>query len=160
MRKFKIDKNTSKKFITYVIIGSIALTTLVGCNKKENRSSFLSNTVLENASVITFEDGHKDLATIKILCDMAYCQGKNHKIYNSIVTNEYFSDDDCVREYYINGLFLNKYNITNEQSLINYLKTEEIAKAANNQLTEDDITNIINRIFTKDEEQKGVQKVK
>ena len=159
MRKFKIDKNTSKKIIAYVIIGTIGLTTLTGCNNNnESRSSFLSNTVLEDTSVFTFEDGHKDLAKPLILCGMTYCQGKNHKLYRSIVTNEYFSDDDCVRECYINGIILNKYNITSEESLINYLTTEEIAKAANNQLTEDDITNIINRIFSKEE--KSIQKVK
>ena len=141
MKKFKL----CKQVVALSLVGTMAASMLTGCNNDNNNESFLSGTILEDTRVISFDDGHKDIA-------IAYdtCVGKfNH--YNSIVTNEFFSGKDCGKA----KRNFHKYNITSDESIISYLTLEEIVKASKSELTEDDISNIISRIFTKEEEQKN-----
>ena len=170
MKKFKIDRKSSKRFGAFVLatimIGSTAVG-LSGCKKTKTKTSFLDNTILEDTQVIEFEDGHKDIVIVVDLgCSSDSCDCEQ-KIYKSIITNEYLTADICTSNKYCiwsgydsTDYMLSHYNIVTTQGIISFLTTEEIVKASKNELTEDDISNIISRIFTKEEEQKNPQKVK
>lgn len=152
MKKLKINKNLSKKIISYVLVGTMGIFTLTGCSSKNSNKSLLQGTILENTNVITFDDGAKDVVRVAGKCSRG-CE-KTHKIYNSIVTNEYFVSSECKLNavslpYMINQI--NKYSIVEANGIIRYLTNEEICKASKEGLTEEDIANILNRIFTKEE---------
>lgn len=138
MKKIKLYRN----FVALALVGTMTTTMLVGCSSKASKTSFLDGTILEDTRVISFDDGHKDI--VKIYDN---CFGKFHH-YKSIVTNELFAGKDCTT-----GM-RNKYDISSDESILSYLTTDEIVKASKDELTEDDICNIISRIFTKEEEQK------
>lgn len=145
MLNLKIYKKTGKK-IAIISSAMVLGTSLIGCgnNKKE---SLLKNTILEQSRVITFKDGHKDIAVHDTRC----CYGDEHFIYKSIITNEYFIDEACKQNY--NGLkSLVKENITTDESIVSYLTSEELIKATNEELTKDDIINILVRIVTEEKE--------
>ena len=151
MRKFKIDKTTSKKFITCLIIGTLTLNLLSGCDN--NDANLLEGSILEDTSVIMFENGRRDIVKIS-----SFCSGDYHH-YNSVITGEIFADESCTAIYedFWSTKPINKYNISGSESIIYYLTNEEIAKAAKKELTNDDIANILNRIF---DNEKGYQKTK
>lgn len=155
MKKFKLYR----KVAALALVGTMATSILVGCGSKDSTTSFLDGTTLEDTRVISFEDGHKDITNIEYIgCNNRKCDC-DKKMYRSIVTDEYFANDECKASIYYNHsnnnqYILNHYNIINDESIISYLTTDEIVKASKNELTEDDITNIISRIFTKEETQK------
>ena len=61
MKNLKINKNLSKKIISYVLVGTMGIFTLTGCSTKETNNNLLKGTILENTNVVTFEDGTKDI---------------------------------------------------------------------------------------------------
>jgi len=154
MKNLKINKNLSKKLVSFVLVGTIGILTLSGCSGKNSNKSLLEGTILENTSVVTFEDGTKDIARIEGVCvEGCGCTG-GHEVFNSIVTNEYYNSSECYINFrnVVGTAMLKKYLITSDESIIKYLTNEEIAKASKAGLTEEDIANILNRVFTKEEE--------
>ena len=152
MKNLKINKNLSKKIISYVLVGTMGIFTLTGCSGKNSNKSLLEGTILENTNVVTFEDGTKDVVRMVGRCN-ADCE-EIHKVYNSIVTDEYFVSSKCKLIYARLGdgyYQLNKYSIIEDNGIIRYLTNEEIVKASKEGLTEEDIANALNRIFTKEE---------
>ena len=159
MRKFEINKNYSKKFISLTLAGVVMLSTLVGCsNGMKNRKLWFKGDNLKNVSVIFFNDEVKDVATNNLYCSPRVCTGK-HEVYRSVVNGEMFTDDDCKAKSSADylGTNLNKYDIKIIENITSYLTIEEIEKANKNELTEEDVSNIITRIF---EEENSIQKTK
>lgn len=161
MKKFKIDRKSSKKIISFVLATIMIGSTTVGLSGcKKTKTSFLSDTILEDTQVIEFEDGNKDIVKFyKLGCSSTSCDC-NEKIYKSIITSEHLTDDICIANkvfsgFDLEGHMLSHYNIVSTQSIKSFLTPEEIVKASKNELTEDDISNIISRIFTKEEKQKN-----
>lgn len=155
--KLKLDKNTSKRIVALALATTMTTGALSGCKSKDN---LLDGTILENTRVITFEDGHIDIAEntrVKTNVDGNFdiASEHNHNHYKSIITNECFSTSDCnlkAIDY--------KYEITSDESIVAYLTPEEIVKFATEEITNEDIKNIILRIFTEHEETKETTKTK
>lgn len=156
MKKLKINRNFSKKFISITLTGVIALSTLVGCSN--NRKMLFKGNNLNNVNIIIFDNELKDVANGDFYCNPRVCTGE-HIIYRSIVDGEMYTDDDCKAKSSADylGTTLNKYNIQNIENITSYLTIEELEKAKNNKLTDEDISNIIDRIF---EEESNIQKTK
>lgn len=148
MNKLRIFKSIS----AIALMGTMTLTGLTGCAKKEK--SFLSDTDLETTKVISFEDGHKDIAVIEgIRCGST--DNCTEKMYRSIITNEYFTNNECTGIRYFYGYkepVLNHYDIINDESIVSFLTPEEIAKAAKGELTDEDVVTIVNRILSNEKE--------
>lgn len=159
MKKFKLYRTVA----ALALVGTMTTGVLTGCGNN-NKPSLLDGTILEETRVISFDDGHKDIATIEdVSCNASGCNC-SEKMYKSIVTDEYFSNDRCEASLFfkgvdLSGVILNHYSFIDDESIVVYLTTDEIVKASKGELTEDDISNIINRIFAK-EDQNSVQKVK
>ena len=142
MKKLKLDRKGSQKIVALALATTIATTTLSGCSL-EKRQNILKGTILENSRVITFEDGHIDIAT-----KVPSGEDLGHIHYKSIITNEKFTSTECTW----NGDY--KYDILSDESIVAYLTAEEIANATADGLTNEDIKNIILRIFSEHEETK------
>ena len=100
----------------------------------------LKNTRLENTRVITFGDESKDIATSFAT---GMCTGTH---YHSIVSGDYYvSSDHSVSASELANYHY--YDITSDNSIVYYLTDEEMTKACNGQLTDDDCIAIINRII-------------
>ena len=144
MNNLKVYKKIGKKIA--IISGVMMLgSSLVGCGKNQNKA-LVENTLLEQARIITFEDGGMDIAIHK-----KYCGFKcDDIIYKSIITNQYFSDTGCECHYLdITGeIIIAKENILKDESIVVYLTEEEIIKASNDELTKNDVTNILTRIIS------------
>ena len=159
MKKFKVNKNLSKKIISLTITGAITLSTLIGCSSNiKNRNIWFKGKNLKNVSVVILDDGQKDIATSNSHCSPRVCTGK-HDVYRSVVDVEMFTDDECKAKSSADylGTTLNKYDIKNMENITTYLTLEELEKANKNELTEEDISNIITRIFV---EENNIQKTK
>lgn len=146
----------SKKLLALVAAGTVVLT-FTGCNTEGE--SLLDRTILENTQVVTFEDGHKDLAVIKTWCPENYEEEKDvHNIYKSIISGEHFACEECTQVKTSAASIgysekINKCPILTSESIVEYLTSEEIVKANNDELTDEDINNIIARIFSEAEKE-------
>lgn len=145
MEKLKVNKNISKKFISLTLTGVITLSTLIGCS---NKSTAFKENNLKNISVIIFDDEGKDVANVGSHCSPRVCTGE-HDVYRSVVDGEMFTDDECKAKSSADylGTTLNKCDIKIIENITSYLTIEELEKANKNELTEEDISNIIARIF-------------
>lgn len=145
MSKLKINKNIGKKFALCTLISSVSGFSLIGCGKEPN---FLKGTVLEEAVVVTFEDGTKEVAERIRFCEE--CDEK-HMLYQELISKEYFTDDECVEK--IKGTFgtnhyISKYSISSVEGISKYLTEEEVEKVGADGLKNDDIIEIIVRIYS------------
>lgn len=145
MKNFKIYKNFGKQFVSFALATTM-MATMSGCVSKSNTQK---ESILSDTRVITFEDGHIDIAVEN---NYEYVNGwsHNHNHFKSIITGEEFSLLDC--DFNIPY----KYDIEKEESIILYLTAEEAAKLSYNELTTEDSKKIISRILTEHEEQKKV----
>lgn len=148
-------KNLKVRVAAVALIGTMTSISLVGCgNKNDSKTSFLSGTVLESSMVLNFEDGHKDIVSFEENCPHVSCDSD---VYRSIITNEYISNNDCTANSYNGEYKLNHYDITYIESILSYLTSNDIEKAAKGELTEDDIFTIINRVLEKEETTKTIK---
>ena len=134
----KIDKATSK-LLPFILVGSIATNTLTGCGCEE-RESILKGTILEGASIITFDDGSKDIAVAIDTCDSSF-----YSHYYSVISGQYFSDDTCSQKF-IELQVNHHYAIDSEESIIGYLTLDDLEKAVQGTLNNEDVIAIFNRI--------------
>lgn len=146
IKNFKINLEViQSKFLKlkrFVLAGSLVATMLIGCGKE----SALDETLLEEASVITFEDGSKDIARAINTCS-SFSDDKGDSIhYRSVITGERYSDEKCTADR-PNGEVIKHYPIVNDESLTGYLTADEIAKAINGNLNDEDIIAIIKRVI-------------
>lgn len=141
INNLKVNKKKIKKVI---LGGAVVLISLTGCEETKN---ILQDTVLEGASVITLEDGTKDIAVIKEICNEKQTK-YNH--YYSVISGIYFSNNDCSHNYYykygISGKKLYHFDIVQEENITKYLTSSEIEKATEGNLSDKDIAGIISRI--------------
>ena len=150
--RFKLDKNKSKKIVALALATTITSGAMSGC-KNNSKDNLLAGTILERARVISFEDGHIDI--VKISENHIFIPQHEHNHYKSIITNEVFTTTEC------NATVIeHKYEIKNDESIIIYLTSEEISKFAANEATNEDVKNIILRIFIENEELKISPKTK
>lgn len=143
MIKLKLDRNASKKIVAIALATTMTSGFFAGCSSKE-KTNILDDTILENSRVITFEDGHIDIA-VENNRDYSRAHEHEHIHYESIITGEWFTTSECDYPIY-------QYNIISDESIVAYLTPEEISKATIEGLTNEDIKNIISRIFTSHEE--------
>ena len=122
MKKFKLDKITSQKIIALTLATTISTVALSGCNSKnQTKNRPLEKTIIGNARVITFEDGHIDIAVennsrYRVVYGLP--NNHNHDHYRSIITGENFTSTECT---YAHKFINYKYNITNDESIVTYL---------------------------------------
>lgn len=141
------------KVVTLILASSLALFALTGCTK----TSVLDNSELSQTSVITYEDGTKDIVSAIGVCDTS-----KYSHYESIITGEAISSKDCNDDYHWfhrrSRSILNHRIIINEESIIKYLTPEEVEKAINGKLVDNDIAAIINRVLTQTSEKGAIQR--
>lgn len=144
MKKFKLNR----KIAAFTMASTIFSVGLSGCS--EGKESLLEGTILEDSRVISFEDGHVDIAIQTRGCEKV----DNEFHYQSIITKELFSSKTCksTRMYH--------YDISSDESIIIYLTEEDIIKAMKNELTNEDIVKIVNRILDKKDNQEEIESQK
>jgi len=98
---------------------------------------------LEDSRVITFEDGHVDIAIMDKRC----MEDDEVHHYRSIITDEFFGSKSC------KNVFIYHYDISSNESIVSYLTEDDLTKAMKKELTDEDIANIIKRIVSSDEKQ-------
>lgn len=148
--------NINKKLLAGTLALVSSMTMLAGCTGDELSEIVLSDTVLAGKRVITFEDGSKDVVKKDRLC---MCDDPHYIYYSCTKTPAtYYVDDYCKSSKKIELAIYTEIKETKD--ILNYLTSQEIKKATNNKLTDEDILNIKNRIIGKDKEQKAVQKIK
>lgn len=143
IKNFKIDLKKALKMTKYVLVGSFLTVGLTGCGSEE-KDALLEGTLLEDAIVLTFDDGSKDVAVVKGKC----YDDDNYEHYRSVITNEYYASNLCLDEVEATvgkNKILNKYEIVNQEKITKYLTKEELKSAANDELDTDDIIAIIDR---------------
>ena len=123
IKNFKINQKAISKLAACVLVGSITATTLTGCGTSVDRNTVLKGTFLDNACVVTFDNGNKDIAVSAGSC---FTSQYNH--YYSIISGEYYADDKCEKNK-IEGNVMNHYKITSVENITSYLTTEELSKA-------------------------------
>ena len=147
LEKLKIQK---KKLMALALAGVIAST---GSGCARNTGS-LDGSTLANTKVITTTDGKIEIVRdIYKSSNDRYCKLYNdntHHHYRDVISGNYYSDSESCEKYEHNfrDIFPIVLDVASVESITDYLTPEEIAKSANGQLTEDDITNIILRIKT------------
>lgn len=159
MNKFNEKLNsklTKTKLFKRGVALALAATTvgsLAGCGKKAP----LEDTILEN-SVVALVDG--DYEILKVV-KSSYCyvtddsnieSSYDHQHYQNVVTNEYLVDNEDCRQFIIRGVWENQLaisryaEITDIKSITDYLTEEELKKANDGSLTDEDIIKIVARI--------------
>ncbi len=147
IKNFNLNQKAISKLATYVLAGTLIATTLTGCQKNIEENCLLQGTILENTCVVTLEDGSKDFAIAVSSCDH-----EEYHHYYSVISGIYFGGNDCWT-YVINGNTVHHYGITNEENITNYLTTDELTKALEGTLNNEDIIAIVGRVIepTKEE---------
>ena len=142
----KINKVRLQSLAAAVVVAG----SLTGCAKDSapvTDSSALGDKYINNSYVITNDAGEKNVVKIirKTTCNDRH--NPDHYHYFDVVTQSYYSDSDkCIE--YSNELRAPVFviNVTNVESIFDYLTKEEISKLMKNELSEDDCAEIIFRI--------------
>ena len=134
MNKYKLNR----RIAAFTMASTIFAVGLTGCSKQ--KESLLTGTVLEDSRVITFEDGHVDIA----IRDKRCMDDDEVPHYRSIITNELFGSKSC------KNVLTYHYDISSDESIVSYLTEEDLTKAIKKELTDEDIANIIKRIVSND----------
>ncbi len=143
IRNFKINQKAVSKLAACVLVGTLAATTLTGCGRND-KNNFLEGTILEDTCVVTFEDGAKDIAVTLTDCIVDTNTGKYYHHYRSVISGECFASEKCISKS-TNSPAFRYYGITNEESITRYLTPNEIAKAMQGELDNNDIIAIVRR---------------
>lgn len=161
-KKNKISKFRNTKLYKGIVVGMSALTlatALSACREEKQLTPILHDTILENAVVATVDGDIEILKEEYVYKDHHICyydendKLDNHKHYRNIVTGEWLADSqgycDTVNtstSWSINNVNPRNADISNIESITNYLTEEEYQKAIKGELTEDDIIKIITRV--------------
>ena len=117
--------------------------------KNEKKKSLLEGTVLEDAFVISFNSGLKDVVRVT-----GFSTETGKHVYQSILSGAMFADSGEKQniEWCANHrVFLQP--VTTNESITSYLTAEEMIKALNNELTQEDLVNVVTRAVIPSEEQ-------
>ena len=74
------------------------------------------------------------------------CLYNDYSHYYSIVSGEYFSDESCTNTVTFNHTNY-KYVIINDESITKYLIADDLTKAIQGELSNDDVINIVTRVI-------------
>ena len=157
MKKFKIYKDSSKRFVALALTGVIALTTLVGCNSKKNDSAATVNSSI----VITVEDTNDKIdtilpeasdemvenASIILLLDLIAKADENGKISADVISEFKSKIDvnDMINEFY-SFLDMIGYNIK-ETGKVEKVSTVLPEELQNDKIILDNIEIILENII-------------
>ena len=136
IKNFKLNKGITTKLATYILVSSLTASTLTGCSN----DSLLEDTLLEKTIVVTFIDGSKD-----IVVPVEVCRNGEANHYRSIISGSYISDKECEHRTYGTRGYINHYEITSLESITKYLTSEQLKKAMNGELTNEDIVGIVTK---------------
>lgn len=139
IKNFKINKKAASKLAACVLVGTLAATTLTGCDATLGKNNLLKGTILENTCVVTFEDGSKDIAVA-----VGNCEDTEYHHYYSVISGLYFGSEKCVADK-IDGTVVHHYRIINEEDINNYLTTDDLTKAIKGELDNNDVIDIVSR---------------
>ena len=143
IKNLLINKKAKVKLATFILAGTLASSMLTGCGR--SKDNILEGTILENTTVITFNGGSKDIVKPVEVCSSL--DSDFH--YYSVTSGNCYSDNNCGHiccycEY--GCYFLQNTNIEDKENITEYLTPDEIEKAYNGNLTNEDIIEIITRI--------------
>ena len=138
-KNIKINNKALVKLATFAVVGTVTVGSLVGCAQNTQTNSALKNTLLNDTYVITFENGTKDIAK----SDVLYTYGGvalDEYLYTSVISGNKYTKSG------VEANTIQEMPITNVEPISTYLTAEDIAKAMDDTLSNDDIITIINRI--------------
>ena len=143
IKNLRINQKLMTKLSSCVLVGSLTVMTLTGCSSNDiiTSDNLLKGTILENARVITFENGRKEIAVVD-----SFCIKTDYNHYYSIVSGEYFSDKNCGTDLTRDNCIY-KYTIISDESITKYLTKDDLIKANKGELIDDDVINIVIRII-------------
>ncbi|MBO4246187.1 MAG: hypothetical protein J5892_05585 [Bacilli bacterium] len=143
-KNIKINHKALVKLATFAAVGTVSFGSLAGCVQNNNvqqntqKSSALENTLLNDTYVITFENGTKDIAKSDVLYSGLVPLDKY--VYTSVISGN---------EYTKSGVEAGSYQempIATVEPISAYLTADDLVKAMNDTLSNDDVIAIINRI--------------
>lgn len=147
-------KNFKLKTAALLSAGTMVLS-MTGCGDKNNKNSILEDTLLEKTIVATV-DG--DISVLRPISskNRAYSQyeagSKEHQHYFDIINGGYITTD---RENCDSSLVTAVESIEKKGSIQSFLTEDEMLKAKNDELTEDDVVAIVYRIKESTEEKEN-----
>ena len=145
-KNIKINHKTLVKLATLAAFGTVSFGSLAGCVQNNNvpqntqKSSALENTLLNDTYVITFENGTKDIAKSDVLYNFSGIVPLDKYLYTSVISGN---------KYTKSGVETSKYEempIATVEPISAYLTSEDLVKAMDDTLSNDDVITIINRI--------------
>lgn len=143
-------KNLKVRVPAFLTAGTI-LFTMSGCGKK---GAILEDTLLEKTFVATVDD---DIAILKpqssgeSLCSVVEINAHYH--YFDVISGQWITDaEECVNKY-----VTEVGNIEKIGSIDSCLTEEEMLKAQNDELTDEDVVSILYRIKEKEEEKTKIK---
>lgn len=142
-----ITKNVAK-LSCGILAGTLAMT-LTGCSNEQE--ALLNGTILNNCTVITMDDGSKDIANVKCVHGLDDSDRTKCTHYHSVISGAKYFDQTKYNDYLTSGTLYQNYSIKNSENIVKYLTKEELEAAINNKLTNDDLLNIIMRINEQEE---------
>lgn len=142
---FRNNKVRLQSLTAAVIIAG----SLVGCGRKDTSvATTPAELYINNSLVITTDTGEKNIVRkiIKNGCDSPFSDEHFH--YYDVITGNYYSDNETCLNFINNSrnAFAIYLNITNIESIADYLNAEEITKLMNNELSIEDCVAIVTRI--------------
>ncbi len=140
----KLNQKLSSKLLSFALASTIATSVLAGCdnttsNSNSSSNNILSSTVLERSCVVTFDNGAKDIVVVD-----SSCYWNKYYHYRSVISGEYYGATGCYDNFHC-------YNIIDSEPISSYLTYEDLTKALQGGLTDEDIIDIINRIMESDD---------
>ena len=154
-KKNKTFKFRNTKLYKGLVVGTCALTlaaTLAGCGQ----GPVLKDSILDSAVVATV-DGDKEILCKKHLYNhIIYDESiennvyVNHEHYVNVISGEWLADSEgnCVSGELSSGttVYPRNVEITDIESITNYLTEEEYEKAMEGKFTKDDVIKVLIRI--------------
>lgn len=139
-------KNLKVRVPAFLTAGTI-LFTMSGCGKK---GAILEDTLLEKTFVATVDD---DIAILKPQSSGESVEINAHYHYFDVISGQWITDaEECV-----NKSVTEVGNIEKIGSIDSYLTEEEMLKAQNDELTDEDVVSILYRIKEKEEEKTKIK---
>ena len=150
----RISKLKNTKLFKGVVIGGCALmltATLAGCGEKE---PILKDTILDSAVVATVDGDKEVLRRVDFCSHKVYSFDKEsetngyHEHYVNVISGEFlaYSDGNCYSgKIYSDGstFYPRNVEITNIESITNYLTEEEYKKALDGKFTREDAIKVL-----------------
>ena len=147
--------NISKKLAAFCLASGITITSLAGCGQSteqaKNKSYILEGTMLDHTVVATIE-GETSVFRSELKRECGLFLG-SHYHYVDIVSGNSVTDFSYCSDYLVTKMVS---DVENSKEIMYYLTEDELKKAMNNELTDEDLIAIVYRI--KESQQDTVEK--